>query len=80
MKSWSSTGVANFTDIGRQFTPPPDSLVSLTGRLTAFVSNITMALVQDVEVVGSRQLVMGNSAQQMAGLTGRRAVGVRNER
>ena len=31
------------------------------GRLTAFVSQTTMALVEDGEVLGSRQLDMGHS-------------------
>ena len=41
---------------------------SIIGRLTAFVSNTTMALVEDDEVLGSRQLDMGNSALKV--LTG----------
>ncbi len=47
--------------IEHQFTPPPGGFVSLMGRLTAFVSNTTMALVDDSEVLGSRHLDMGNS-------------------
>ena len=35
--------------------------MSLIGWLTAFVSDTTMALVEDGEVLGSRQLDMGNS-------------------
>ena len=47
--------------IEHKFTPPPDGFVSLMGRLTAFVSETTMALVENGEVLGSRQLDMGNS-------------------
>ena len=47
--------------IERPFTTPPDGFVSLMGRLTAFVSNTTMALVEDGALLGSRQLDMGNS-------------------
>ena len=47
--------------IQHQFRPPPDGFVSLMGRLTAFVSNTTMALVEDGASLGSRQLDMGNS-------------------
>jgi hypothetical protein len=49
--------------IEHQFTPPPDGFVSLMGRLTAFVSNTTMALVEDGALPGSRQLDMGNVGQ-----------------
>ncbi len=41
--------------IERQFTTTPDGFVSLFGSLTAFVSDTTMALVEDGEVLGSRQ-------------------------
>lgn len=41
--------------------PPPDGFVSLTGKLTAFVSDTTMALVDDGVALGSRQLDKGNS-------------------
>ncbi len=47
--------------IEHQFTTPPDGFVTAMGRLTAFVSNTTMALVEDGEVLGTRQLDMGNS-------------------
>ena len=47
--------------IERQFTTTPDGFVSLLGRLTAFVSDTTMALVEDGALLGSRQLDMGNS-------------------
>ena len=43
--------------IEHQFTTTPDGFVSLM----AFVSNTPMALVEDGEVLGSRQLDMGNS-------------------
>ncbi len=46
--------------IERQFTTPPDGFVSLIGWLTAFVSDTRMALVEDGEMLGSRQLDMGN--------------------
>ena len=46
--------------IERPFTTPPDGFVSLIGWLTAFVSDTTMALVEDGKVLGSRQLDMGN--------------------
>ncbi len=42
------------------FTTTPDGFVSLIGWLTAFVSDTTMALVEDGEMLGSRQLAMGN--------------------
>ena len=41
-----------------QFTPPPGF-----ASLTALVGNTTMALIEDGEVLGSRQLNMGNSSQ-----------------
>jgi hypothetical protein len=40
---------------------PSDGFVRLMGRLTAFVGNITIALVEDGEVFGPWQLDMGNS-------------------
>ena len=49
--------------IERQFFTLPDGFLSLMGRLTAFVSINTMALVEDAEVFGSRQLDTGNSGQ-----------------
>ena len=52
---------ATSTFIKHQFTTPSDGFVTLMNRLTAFVSNTTMALVEDGEVLGSRQLDMGNS-------------------
>ena len=47
--------------IERQFTTPRDGFVSLMGRLTASVSDTTMALVEDGALLGSRELDMGNS-------------------
>ena len=47
--------------IEHQVTPPPDGLVSLMGRLTAFASNTMMASVEDGKVPGFRQLNTGNS-------------------
>ncbi len=46
--------------IKHEFTTTPDGSASLTGRLTAFVGNITMAHVEDSQVLASRQLDMGN--------------------
>ena len=40
---------------------PTDGLVSLMGSLTAFVSETTMALIEDSASLGSRQIDMGNS-------------------
>jgi hypothetical protein len=45
--------------IERQFTPPPEEFVSLMGLLTAFVSNTTVALVEDCELPRSKQPVWG---------------------
>ncbi len=42
--------------------PPPDGFVRLMGRLTAFVNDTRMALVEISELFGSRQLDMRNSA------------------
>jgi len=47
--------------IEHQFTPPPDGFVSLMGSLTAFASKTMLALIEDGEVLGSRQLDMANS-------------------
>jgi len=47
--------------IEHEFTTPTDGFVSLIGWLTASVSGTTIALVEDGEVLGSRQLGMGNS-------------------
>ena len=47
--------------IEQQSTTTAIGLVSLMGRLTAFVSRTTMALVGDGEVLGSGHLDMGNS-------------------
>ena len=49
------------TAIERQFTTAPAGFVSLMGWMTAFVSDATMALVDDGEVLGSRHLDLGNS-------------------
>ena len=38
--------------------------VSSTGSLTAFVSDTNMALVEEDELLGSRQLDMGNSGSK----------------
>ena len=53
--------------IESEFTTTPDGFVSLMGRLTAFVINTTMALVEDGDVLGSRQLDMGNSGSVSSG-------------
>ena len=59
---WGTTVVkATSAAIEHQFTPPTDGFVRLMGRLTAFVSETTMALVEDGVLPGSRQLDMGNS-------------------
>ena len=42
-------------------TMTPDGFVGFVGWLTAFVSETTMALVEVGNVLGSRQLAMGNS-------------------
>ena len=52
---------ATSAGIEHQFTTMPDGFVSLMGNLTGFVSNTTMAPVEDGEVLGSRQHDMGNS-------------------
>ena len=44
-----------------QFTTPRDGFVSLIEWLTAFVSDTTMALVEDGALLGSRQPDRGNS-------------------
>ena len=51
----------------------------LDGSLTAFMSNTTMALVEDGAVPGSRQVDMGNSGQ-MGGVDGAYAVSTFNPR
>ena len=52
----SAYGVkATSAAIERQFTTTTDGLVSSMGRLTAFVSDIAMALVGDGALLGSRQ-------------------------
>ncbi len=43
------------------FPTPTDGFVSLMVWMTAFVSDATMALVEDGALLGSRQLDMGNS-------------------
>jgi hypothetical protein len=45
----------------RQFTTPRDGFVNLIGWLTAFVSDTTMALVEDGALLGTSQLDMGNA-------------------
>ena len=42
------------------FTAPTGGFVIIKGRLTAFVSDTTMAVVEDVALLGSRQSDMGN--------------------
>ena len=54
--------------IEHQFTTQTDGFVSLMGRLTPFVSNTSMALVANCEVLGSRKLDMGNSAIEESGI------------
>ncbi len=49
------------SNFGAKTSTPPDGFVSLMGRLTVFVSNNTMALVEDGEVLGPMHLDMGNS-------------------
>ena len=46
--------------IPHQFTLPPHGFVSSIGRLTAFVSNTTILLVEDGEVLGTSRSEMGN--------------------
>ena len=43
----------------KDFTTPPDGFVSLMGRLTAVVSETTMALVGYGEVLGPDNLIWG---------------------
>ena len=50
--------------VERELTAPRDGFVSSMGWLTAFVSDSTMALVEDDALLGPRQLDMGHSGSK----------------